>query len=92
MIRALAIAGALAACQRAAPPPAPTCAAITAHLADIMRQGRPEMGRVLPEDISACEARKLTDPQRRCLMAATTLAAIASCHAVAPGSGSDPAK
>ena len=83
LVLALAVLGA---CQHA--DPAPTCAAVTAHVADVMRQGRPEMGRVFPQDVTACEARKLTDRQRRCLFAAPSLEAIASCHAgVAPGSG-----
>ena len=70
---------ALVACQRE--PVIPTCAQVTAHLDDVMRQGRADMAQVKPGDIAACEARKLTPRQRRCLLAATTLAAIASCHA-----------
>ena len=86
MRRALMVV-ALGACQHA-DEPAPTCAAVTAHVADVMRQGRPEMGRVLPQDIAACEARELTAAQRRCLVAASSLTAIASCHAgLSPDAG-----
>ena len=67
----------------------PDCKTVTAHIADIMRQGKPQMGKVFDADIAQCEQRKLTRDQRTCLMAATTVEAIASCHAGhVPESGS----
>lgn len=79
-MKRLALLVGLAACQRETAPPVPTCAAITAHLADVMRQGLPQMSQLKSQDVATCEARALTPDQKRCLMAASTVEAIASCR------------
>lgn len=84
---ALALVGA---CQKsAAVDDGPNCKDVTAHIADIMRQGKPEMGKIFGADVANCEQRKLPKEKRTCLMAAKTVAQIASCHAGrVDGSGS----
>ena len=67
---------ALAGCQRTTEAPPPTCAAVTKHIATILSSGLQG-----PGDVAQCEARKLTDAQKRCLLAANTTAQIAACGA-----------
>jgi hypothetical protein len=79
--------GFVVACHKAADKPAlddgdgPDCKVVTAHIADVMKQGKGQMGHVFDADVAQCQVRHLTKQQRTCLVAATTLEAIASCHA-----------
>lgn len=89
------VVAALAACSRSAPEKVPTCAELTEHLFAVTKIAYPghgdmEMGNRNAE-VAACEARKPSPGERRCMMAAKDLAGVAACRKPSvQGSGSAP--
>lgn len=90
-MRCFALLAVLVACSKSEP--APSCAQVMDHILEVSKQqimGHGDM--VLGQRdamIAQCEARELSADKRRCLFAANTLDAIASCKAgdasAAPG-------
>ena len=74
----------IAACGKSEPP-APSCTQVTDHILEVSKQqivghGDMQLGQ-RDAMIAQCEARKLPADKRNCLVAAKTLAEIASCKA-----------
>lgn len=63
--------------------PGPTCAAVTDHVYEVSRKAYPGHGDMAmgnrAADIARCEARKLTGKQRRCMLEAQSMEALALC-------------
>ena len=82
MIRAVVFVIALAACQKSEAP-VPDCTVIMKHLESVLKQGVD--GHIMfgtgKADVDECNARKLTDTQKRCLLDAKTTTQVASCNA-----------
>lgn len=77
----------VAGCKRGTPEKVPTCAELTDHLSAVTKIAYPghgdmEMGN-RPADIAKCEERNPSPDERRCIMAAKDLNAIASCRKAA---------
>jgi hypothetical protein len=75
-------AGAAAGCERKQEV-GPSCKVITEHVYEITRKAYPGHGEMQmgnpKADIARCEARKLTLAQRRCMVEAKSVEALASC-------------
>jgi hypothetical protein len=85
-MRRLAFVLLLAACSnKAAEDQGPTCAVVTDHVLEIARityPGHGDMGGAgnRKAQIEQCEVRKMPAVERRCMMAAKTLEALAECR------------
>src|SRR6187402_3545957 len=77
------VAGLAAACERKQAPPGPSCQVVTEHVYELTRKAYPGHGEMqmgnLKTDVARCEARKLTGAQRRCMVEARSVEALASC-------------
>lgn len=81
MLRSIVIAVTLFGCSKASE--APSCAQIAEHMHELALAeypGRAELGN--PKSyIAGCEARGFTPEERRCMMKAPTMVALAKCRA-----------
>jgi hypothetical protein len=79
----LATATASTGCERKQEKPAPSCAMVTEHVYEITRKAYPGHGDMQmgnrKDDIARCEARKMSAEQRRCMVAAQSMEALAQC-------------
>ena len=82
MIRAAALAlaalAAAPACTGRDAVPVPTCAALTDHLIAVSKRSPIHIDRAA--ELEQCETRALTPAERHCLLAASTLDAMARCR------------
>jgi len=73
----------VAACKKADPPPA--CPQVVDHMLEVMKTGLTGHGNLelgnRKQMIDQCEQRKLSATERRCMLAAKDLPALASCRA-----------
>lgn len=74
----------LASCQSKPAEKVPSCAELTEHLYSVTKIAYPghgdmEMGN-RKNEVAACEARKPSAGERRCIMAAKDLTAVAACR------------
>lgn len=82
------VAGTVTACSKPAPDPGPSCAQVVDHMLEVTKQqltghGDMELGN-RKTMIAQCEQRTLSADQRRCLVAAKDLTAIAACSPARP--------
>jgi hypothetical protein len=82
-MKRLVLAIALVGCSKAADP-GPTCPQLVEHMLEVTKQAMPAHGKMelgnKKQMVQTCEDRKLTPAQRKCMMAASTLAALAECQ------------
>lgn len=73
-----------AACAKKSEPPPPACPEVVDHMLVIMKQGLTGHDSVnlgnRQQMIDQCEARKLSATERRCMLGAKDLTALASCR------------
>lgn len=83
MLRSIAVAAALVGCSKGAEAPPPTCAQIAERMHELALKeypGRAELGS--PKSyIEGCEARAFTAVERRCMIKARSMKALAKCRA-----------
>jgi hypothetical protein len=75
--------------------PGPPCTKVAEHVNEIVTKAYPGHGEMMPtssrqEYAASCEARKLTGKQRRCLLEAQSLEALATCLPKGDPGGSKP--
>ena len=91
-MKAIALVVGLAACNSER---VPTCAEVTDHVLEVVTvkyPGHGDMGAggTRQSQIDACETRKLPAGERRCIMAAKTMEAVAQCRRAGMTEGSAP--
>jgi hypothetical protein len=87
MTRCMWIAIALAlgcGCERKKEDPGPTCEQVADHMNEISRKAYPGHGDMMPASsrkvyVAQCQSRKLTGKQRRCILDAQSIEAMAAC-------------
>ncbi len=71
-------------CERKQEPPGPSCEQVADHMNEIARKAYPGHADMMPAGsrkayVASCESRKLTGKQRRCMLQAQSLDAMAQC-------------
>ncbi len=71
-------------CERKQPDPGPLCEQVADHAAEVARKAYPGHGDMMPGGnrqayVDSCRARKYTADQRRCMLKAQSIEAMAAC-------------